>query len=296
MARRVPDCRESFRSSLPDRGTARRLARLRLYRGQNITIESRSANGDYDRLPELAAELARLKVDVIVSFGAKALMAAKRATTTIPIVIPSIGDPVAAGFASSLASPGGNIVGSDNMNSEIYGKRLELLKETVPRISNVALLLNPAQTTSGALKATRNPARSLKLEIQPFDVRSSTGFGNAFSAMAKARIDAIVVGQDTLFGANAREIADLATKQRLPSVGNKEYAEAGGLIGYGTIDAELYRRAAYFVDRILKGTKPSDLPIERAMRFELVINMKTAKTIGIRIPEGVLLRADKVIE
>jgi putative ABC transport system substrate-binding protein len=264
---------------------------------KNIAIELRPADGDYDRLPELAAELVRLKVDVLVAFGGKAVLAAKRATTTIPIVVPASGDPIAVGLTSSLARPSGNITGSAMFSLETSAKRMELLRETIPRVTRVAALLNPANGSSGpALQAMRAAAKSLKLELQPFEARSPKEFGSIFSAMAKGHIDAIVVQQDTLFRVHASEIAHLAAKQRLPSVGNKEFAEAGGLIGYGVNDSELYRRGAYFVDRVLKGAKPGDLPIERPTRFELVVNLKTAKALGITIPQSILVRTDRVIE
>lgn len=266
--------------------------------GKSIAIEVRSADGKYDRLPELAAELARLQVDVLVAFGIKAVVAAKHATATIPIVVPATtSDLVAMGLISGLARPGGNITGSAMFGPETAAKQVELFKEAVPRITRVAVLLNPANAARGLiLQAMRATAKSLKLELQPFEVRTAKEFGRTFSAMAKGDVDAIAVTQDTLFGSNAKEIADLAARQRLPSAGNKEFAEAGGLIGYGANNAELYRRGAYFVDRILKGAKPADLPVEGPTRFELVINMKTAKGLGIKIPESILIRADKVIE
>ena len=280
---------EALRAGLRDRGYVE---------GQTIAIEVRSADGNYARLPKLAAELARLKVDVLVAFGIKAVVAAKHATTTIPIVVPATtSDLVAMGLISSLARPGGNLTGSAMFGPETAAKLVELFKEAVPRITRVAVLLNPANAASGLiLQAMRAIAELVKLELQPFEVRGPKEFGRTFSAMAKGRVDAIVVSQDTLFGANAKEIADLAARQRLPSAGNKEFAEAGGLIGNGASNAELYRRGAYFVDRILKGAKPGDLPIEQATRFELVINMKTAKALGIKIPQSILLRADKVIK
>jgi ABC-type uncharacterized transport system substrate-binding protein len=280
---------EALRAGLRDRGYVE---------GQTIVIEVRSAEGNYDRLPELAAELTRLEVDVLVAFGIKAVVAAKQATTTIPIVVPATtSDLVAMGLISGLARPGGNITGSAMFGPETAAKQVELFKETVPRITRVAVLLNPANAASGLiLQAMRATAKSVKLEVQPSEVRAAKEFGRTFSAMAKGGIDAIVVSQDTLFGANAKEIADRAARQRLPSAGNKEFAEAGGLIGYGANNAELYRRGGYFVDRILKGAKPADLPVEEPTRFELVINMKTAKALGIKIPGSILIRADKVIE
>jgi putative ABC transport system substrate-binding protein len=267
--------------------------------GKNIAIEIRSAEGNYDRLPSLAAELARLKVDVLVAFGIKALAAASTATTTIPIVIPATSsDPVAMGLVSSLARPGGNVTGSTTFGPEIMAKRLELLKEVMPGMTRVAVLVNPANSSFGpTFKQMDIAAKSLNISLNPFEVRAPGEFDRVFAAMAKGRVDAIVIQDDTIFGeANANAIAELAARQRLLAVGSKAFAEAGGTIGYGRTDSELYRRGAYFVDRILKGAKPGDLPIEQATRFELVINMKIAKALGIKIPRSVMLRADRVIE
>jgi putative ABC transport system substrate-binding protein len=265
--------------------------------GKNIAIEVRSADGKYDRLPELAAELVKLKVDVIVAFGSKAVSAATRATATIPIVDPSMGDPVASGLATSLARPGGNVTGLGQFSGEAGAKRLELLKEAVPRITRVAVLINPANTSSPQqVQAMRVTADALQLELQALEVRNAKEIGPTFAAMAQGRIEAIVVATDTLFRVNHIEIADRAARQRLPSTGSKEFAAAGGLIGYGPDPIELNRRAAYFVDRILKGAKPGDLPIEQATRLELVINLKTAKALGITIPQSVLVRANEVIQ
>ena len=276
------------------------LAGLRDYgyvEGQTIAIDYRSADANYDRLPELAAELASLKVDVIVAFGQKAVLAAKGATTTIPIVDPVMGDPVASGLSTSLARPGGNITGSSQFGPEAGAKRLEFLKEAVPRIKRVALLINPANpATVPGLQPMRATASALQLELQPLEVRNAKEFREVFAGMAQRRIDGIAATSDTLFRANAAELADLAKKQGLPLIGPKEFAAAGSLIGYGVDTPGLYRRAAYFVDRILKGAKPDDLPIERATKLELVINLKTAKALGITIPQSLLLRADEVIE
>ena len=267
--------------------------------GKNIAIEFRSAEGNYDRLPDLAAELTRLKVDVLVAFGIKALAAASGATTTIPIVIPATSsDPVAMGLISSLARPGGNVTGSTAFGPEIMAKRLELLKEVMPGMTRVAVLVNPANSSFGpTFKQMDIAAKSLKFSLQPFEARGPGEFDRAFAEMAKRRVDAMVVQDDTIFGeANANAIAELAARHRLLAVGSKGFAEAGGTIGYGRTDSELYRRGAYFVDRILKGAKPGDLPIEQATRFDLVINMKIAKALGIKIPQAVLLRANEVIQ
>ncbi len=267
--------------------------------GKNINVEIRTADGNYDQLPKLAQELVNIKVDVLVAFGAKAVMAAKGVTTTVPIVVPSIGEPVALGLAKSLARPGGNITGGSNLlTEEVYVKRLEVLKEAVPRVSNVAFLLNPVDALRGRLhmNGMQAAAKQLKIEMLPMEARTLKEITTAFALIANRKVEAIIVQQDTLFMAHHREIADLATKLRIPSVGIGEFAEAGALLGYGASDAGLYRRGAYFVDRILKGANPAELPIERAMRVELVVNLKTAKALGIKMPQTILVRADKVIE
>jgi putative ABC transport system substrate-binding protein len=265
--------------------------------GETLVVELRTANGDYGRLPALAAELVRLEVDVIVTFGVKAAVAAKRATASIPLVIPATADPVASGLVTSLARPDGNITGSAIFGLELMAKRLELLKEVVPRIARMAVLVNPVNASVGpSLEALRSTSRALRVELRIIEVRTPGEIESAFARSANVNADAMMVQQDTLFSANHGRIAELAARKRIPSVGNKEYAEAGGLIGYGANDAELYRRGAYFVDRILKGARPRDLPFERPTRFELVINMKTAKTLGLEIPQSVLVGADRVIE
>jgi putative ABC transport system substrate-binding protein len=273
------------------------LRELGYVEGKNIVIELRPADGNYERLPALAAELVGLKVDVLVAFGGKAVLAAKVATTTLPIVVPSSGDPVAMGLVGGLAHPGGNITGNAQFARELSAKRVELLKEALPRIARVGAVMNAANPSSRqAFDAMRAAAESSKLELREFKLRSPKEFGSVFDAMAKGHIGAVLVSQDTLFQAHAKAIADLAAERRLPSVGATAFADAGGLIGYGVDDAALYRRAAYFVDRILKGAKPADLPVERPTRFELVINMKTAKALGVKIPQTLLVRADRVIE
>ena len=265
--------------------------------GKNIIIEFRWAEGKYDRLPDLAAELVSLKVDVFVTAATPAANAARHATTTIPIVMATSGDAVAAGLVTSLARPGANVTGSTFFSPELNAKRLERLKETMPRITQVAVLLNPNNPAFVTdIKQMEIAARSLKVGLQQFAVQGTEEFDSAFSAMTRKRVDAFVVIQDPILDTNHKRIADLAAKHRLPSAGNKEFAEMGGLIGYGVILLELYRRAAYFVDKILKGAKPADLPVERPTKFELVINLKTAKALGVKIPQSVLFRADKVIE
>ena len=266
--------------------------------GKNLFIEFRWAEGKYDRLPELAAELVRLNVDLIVTGSTPGVRAAKQATTTIPIVMASVGDPVASGLVASLARPGGNITGSTFFQPELIAKRIELFKEAMPRLTQVAYLVNLDNTanTGPTLHAAEMAAKTLKVGLQPFPVRGPGDFDSAFAAMAKKRVDAVVIAEEPMLLANMSAIIELAIKRRLLSAGGKEFAEAGGLLGYGIDGSVPYRRAAYFIDRILKGTKPGDIPVERATRFELIINLKTAKAIGIKIPPTLVQRADKVIE
>ncbi|MBK8741122.1 MAG: ABC transporter substrate-binding protein [Betaproteobacteria bacterium] len=278
---------EAFRVGLRELGYAE---------GRNIAIEVRWAEGEYDRLPALAAELAGLKLGAIVVSGTKATLAMKRATTTIPIVMGSTGDPVGLGLLSNLARPGGNITGSTSFSSEFAAKRLELLKEAMPRISQAAYLVNPAYPPAAPLRAMEPVARVLKLALRQFEARGPDEFDGAFAAMAQRHVDALVVQGDTLFSVNAKAIAALALKHRLPSAGVVEFAKSGGLIGNGPDQLDAYRRAATFVDKILKGAKPGDLPIERATRFQLAINLGTAKALGLAIPQTLLLRADEVIQ
>jgi putative ABC transport system substrate-binding protein len=281
---------EALRAGLRDHGYVE---------GGSIALELRSADGAYERLPELAADLARLKVDVLVAFGIKALTAAAGATKTIPIVIPATGsDPVAMGLVASVSRPGGNITGATTFGPQIMAKRLELLKEMVSRIHKVAVLVNPSNPSFGpAFQEMEVTARSLKLSLKRFDVAAPDKFGDVLAAMARQRFDGIVVHGDTMFrGSNAKAIAALAARQGLPAVGGPEFAEAGGVLSYGGASVEQYRRSAYFVDRILRGTTPGDLPLEQATKFELVINLKAAKALDITIPRSILLRADRVIE
>jgi len=261
--------------------------------GKNLVIEIRTADGNYARLPELAAALVRMKVDVLVAFGTKAVLAAKGATSTVPIVDPVMGDPVASGLVSSLARPGGNITGLSGFGADLPAKRVELLKEAVPTIARLGLIVNPLNP-SGA--DARTAAARLGIDFKLFDVPEARDFEKAFAAMLKARVDSILVSSDTLFQSRANEVASLATRNRLPSVGSTQYAEAGGLIGYSANDAELFRRGSYFVHKILMGSKPGDLPIERPTRFEMVVNAKTAKDLGVAIPKSILVRADRQIQ
>jgi putative ABC transport system substrate-binding protein len=268
--------------------------------GQNITIEYRYAEGKWDRLPDLAAELVRLKVDIILAVGGNPVIEASRnVTKTIPIVmVGALSDPVASGFIDSLARPGGNITGVSNLTRELGGKRLELLKEAVPKLARVAVLYDPTSPPSvlEVKEILPGAARALKLTIQLWEVRAADGFEKVFAAINKQRPDGLYVTPGTLTRDNRKRIADFAIKSRLPSVhGGRAAMEAGGLMSYGADIAESHKRVAYFVDRILKGTKTADLPVEQPMKFEFVINLKTAKQIGLTIPQWTLMKADRVI-
>lgn len=265
--------------------------------GRNIAIEFRWAESDPERLKAMAAELVALKVDVIITHSFPGASAAAQATTTIPIVIADGPDPVAAGLVASLARPGGNITGSTGFQTELAAKRLELLKDVAPRIKRVAVLANPQNNNMRVyVQAMATAAKTLKLELHEFGVKAVEDFPGAFAAMVKKRVEAVVLAETPLLNANVGVIAALATTHRLPSIGLTILPDAGGLLGYGANRPLLYGRAANFVDKILKGTKPGDIPIERATRFELVINLKSAKTLGIKIPQQLLQRADRVIE
>ncbi|MGH2404089.1 MAG: ABC transporter substrate-binding protein [bacterium] len=275
------------------------LRELSYVEGQNVLLESRYGEAKAEQLPVLAAELVRLKVDIIVAVTNSVIQAVKQATQTIPIVTPNSSDPVGSGFAASLARPGGNITGLTAFSPELNGKRLELLKEVVPRVSRVALLLNPNVPGSVLdLKETESAARSLGLRIQSFEVRDASDIDSAFEARTRERADALTMlpGHPGLF-VNRKKIVELAAKNRLPTMYSlSEFVDAGGLIFYGPDRLVGYRRAAYYVDKILKGSKPSELPIEQPTRFELIINLKAARQIGLTIPPNVLARADKIIK
>ncbi|HEX2929807.1 MAG TPA: ABC transporter substrate-binding protein [Candidatus Binatia bacterium] len=269
--------------------------------GQNIATEYRYAEGKIDRFAELATELVRLKVDIIVVAGGPLwVRAAMNATKTIPIVMMGQGpDPVAAGFIESLARPGGNVTGITNLSTELAGKRLELLKEAVPKLARVAVLYDPAAPASVIeVKELLPPAaRALKLTIQPWEVRSADDFEKVFAALNKQRPDGLYSPPGPLMNANQKRIVGFALKSRLPSLhSSRQDVEAGGLMSYTADEAERYQRVAHYIDRILKGAKPADLPVERPTKFELVFNLKTAKEIGVTIPQSVLYRADKVIK
>jgi ABC-type uncharacterized transport system substrate-binding protein len=269
--------------------------------GQNIITEYRYAGGKVDRAPELAAELVRLKVDIIVVAGGTIwVRVAMNATKTIPIVMMGTGtDPVEEGLVESLARPGGNVTGVTLLDTKLGGKRLELLKEAVPKIARIAVLYDPAirGTAREVKEVLPVAARALKLTIQPWEIRAADGFEKVFAAMSKERPDGLYSTGSPLMGANRKRIADFALKGRLPSVfNNRAFVEAGGLMYYGADDPDSYRRVAYFVDRILKGAKPADLPVQQPTKFELVINLKTAKALNLTIPQSLLYRADKVIK
>jgi putative ABC transport system substrate-binding protein len=277
------------------------LRELGYIEGQNIAFEYRYSEGKTDRAPELATELARLKVDIIVvAGGIHWIAAAKNATKTIPVVMVGAGnDPVEAGLIESLARPGGNVTGLTNLSGKLGGKRLELLKEAVPKITRVAVLYEPA-TSANMLEVNEDlpaAARALRLTVQPWEIRAADGFEKVFAVLSRERPDGVYVAGSPLTNANQKRIAGFALESRLPSVySTREAVDAGGLMYYGADRAASYRRVAYYVDRILMGAKPADLPVEQPTKFELVINLKTAKQIGLTIPPNVLARADKVIK
>ena len=267
--------------------------------GRNLVLDFRSADGKPDQLPALAAELVTLKVDVIMTGGDSELQAARAATGTIPIVMAPSGDPVATGFVASFAKPGGNITGLSWMSPELSAKLLELLKQTIPRLARVAVLWNAANRVKLLdFDKTRRAAHALGLAVSSIEIRSVPDLEAAFAKIARERPDALLPLIDEVLAPSVfPRIARFATSQRLPSIlGEPGYAAAGGLLGYGPTIAELNQRAAVYVDRILRGTKPADLPIEQPTKFELVINLKTAKALGLTIPQSILVRADQVIE
>jgi putative ABC transport system substrate-binding protein len=273
------------------------LRELGYVEGKNIVIEYRYAEGKLDRLSALAAELVRLKVDIIISGGALSTRAAKEATSTIPIVMGQDTDPVGNGFVANLARPGGNITGLATLASEISGKQLELLKEIVPRLSRVAVLgTSNRPGNAEAIRETELAAGAFKLQLQHLDVLGPKDIETAFRTASKGRADAVLVLGGPVILSHRTQIADLAAKNRLPAIYERaEFMDAGGLMSYGTSVTDLFRRAATYVDKILKGAKPADLPVEQPTKFEFIINLKTAKQIGLTIPPNVLARADRVI-
>ena len=280
---------EGFRQGLRDHGYVE---------GQNIVLELRFAQGRPERLAAMATELVQMKVDIIVTESTLAAQAAKHASETIPIVMAVTGDPVGAGLVASLARPGGSVTGLSVLAHELSGKRLQLLKEVTPKATRVAVIWNAAYpSAAGYLAETRAAARSMGLELQSFEVRSPSDLDVAFEAVAAARPNALITLPDGMLLANRARIVELTTKSRLPALfPDREFAEAGGLLAYGPSLAANFRGAATYVDKILKGAAPGDLPIEQPSRFELVINLKTAKALGLTIPQSLLLRADEVIQ
>jgi putative ABC transport system substrate-binding protein len=291
---------EPARESARSKGIRLGLRELGYIEGQNIAIEYRYAEGKSNRAPEHAAELVSLKVDIIVvAGGGPWIRAAQNATKTIPIVMVGVGaDPVEGGLVESLARPSGNVTGLTFLNRELGGKRLELLKEAVPKIARVAVLYDPAlRNNILQMKEVETAARSLGLAVRSWDVRAGQDFERLFAALTKERPDGLYVPGGPLMATNRNRIVRFALKNRLPSVyQDREDVDAGGLMSYAADEAESYQRVAYYVDRILKGTKPADLPVEQPTKFEFVINLKTAKQIGLTIPPNVLARADKVIK
>jgi putative ABC transport system substrate-binding protein len=275
-----------------------RLRELGYLEGQNIAFESRFADGKPDRLPGLAAELVALKVDVIVTSGTPASLAAKQATRTIAIVMAQLADPVGAGLVASLGRPGGNVTGLTTQDADLGGKRLEMLLQVVPKVSRFAVLID--ETSPGSMliaRGTQVAAQSLGVQLQSLGVRGPEELDSAFSAMKEARAGALIVESSSLLFTSRTRLADLALKNRLPTMfAQREYAEAGGLMAYSADFSDLFRRAATFVDKILKGAKPADLPVEQPTKFDFVINLKTAKALGLTIPPSLLQRADEVIQ
>ena len=280
---------EAFRQGLRELGYVE---------GRNIALESRWAEGRFERLPDLAAELARLKVDVILAGGTPSALAAKNATRTIPIVMVNVADPVRAGLVASLARPGGNITGPTLLNPELSAKRVELLKEVVPKVSRVAAFMNPASPATPVLwEETQRAAEALGVQLQPLEVRGPNEYEGAFGAATRGRAGGLLFLDDAVMLANRTRIVTLAARSSLPGMyGFREFVDVGGLMSYGANASNSYGRAATYVDKILKGAKPADLPVEQPTRFELVINMKTAKALGLTIPQTVLIRAEHVIQ
>jgi putative ABC transport system substrate-binding protein len=281
------------------RGLQRELRALGYIEDKNITFISRFAETKYDRLPALADELVRLKVDVIVTPGSNDTRAAKNATKTIPIVfLSAVSDPVSLGLVASLARPGGNVTGFTTIGSVLAGKRLEILKETIPNLSRVAVLWNPENEGSAQVwKESQLPAKELTLQLHSMAVNSTDKFEGAFREAVKARSGALAVTGGALIANNQKRIIKLAAINRLPAIYNRAYDVAdGGLMSYGYDESERYKRAALMIDKILKGTKPAEIPVEQPTKFELMINLKTAKTLGLTIPPVVLMRAEKVIK
>ena len=280
---------EAFRQGLRELGYVE---------GKNITIEYRDAEGKIERYSDLASDIVSLKVDVIFVASTPGALAAKNATKTIPIVFTSVGDPVGSGLVASLARPGGNITGLSTLAPDLSGKALELLKETVPKVSRVAVIRNPDNPgKTHSLRETEVAARAFGLQLQPLEVRGPSDIEPAFQAARREQAGGLIVLRDVVTVGQTKRIVELALKNRLPTIYNdRDFVDAGGLMSYGPNMSDLFRRAAVYVDKILKGAKPADLPVEQPTKFEFIINLKTAKQIGLTIPPNVLARADKVIK
>jgi putative ABC transport system substrate-binding protein len=279
---------QQFRQGLRDAGSAE---------GRDVVIEWRSANGDYDRVPAFVADLVQRKVDVIVTDTTLATRAAMRATSTIPIVMAIVADPVGSGLVANLAHPGGNVTGLSLMMIELTAKRLQLLKEAIPRVARVAVLWNPDSPYSAKMiEELKAAAPSLSIELSFVGVRTPEQFGPAFSAVSRARAQALYIIEDPFFFTHRPTLLKLALKARLPAIyGERQFPDEGGLMSYGANFGDMFRRSAGYVDKILKGAKPGDLPIEQPTKFELVLNLKTAKALRVTIPQSILLQADEVI-
>ncbi|MET0203496.1 MAG: ABC transporter substrate-binding protein [Casimicrobiaceae bacterium] len=285
----TPQNAEAFRKGMRELGYVE---------GSNLVIEWRYADGKFERLPDLAAELVRLKVDVIVAVASGAIGAAQKATSTIPIVMTTTGDPVGSGFVKSLAKPGGNITGLSNMGGDTGAKQVDLMAAVVPNLSRLGLLVSPTSPTYLAiLNQVGDGARSAGLTTVVAEASTPQEIDEAFALMTRERVDAMVVGASPFFGVHRQQILALAIQHRTPAIfGNRTYADAGGLISYGQNISDGYLRAASYVDKILRGAKPGDMPIEQPLVLELVVNLKTARAIGLTIPKEILLRADAIIE
>jgi len=290
--------RQSLLDAGRDNAFLQGMRELGYVEGKNLVIEWRFADGKPERLPGLAAELVRLKVDVIVAGGTPGVGAAQKATSTIPIVMVNVADPVGSGFVASLARPGGNITGLSNIAGDIGPKHLEMLLSMVPKLSRVAVLMNPTNSSHAAiLKSVEAAAQKSRVRIVPVEARTPREIESTFFVMTQERAGAVIVAADQFFLQQRQQIADLAAKNQLPSISViRELVEAGGLMSYGSSNADDIRRAAAYVDKIFKGAKPGDLPVEQPMTFELLINGKTAKALGLTIPQTILVRADRVIE
>ena len=272
------------------------LAELGYVEGKNLVIEYRWAGGQYDRLPDLAVELVRSRVDVLVTQGTAAANAAKRASPTVPIVMAIAVDAVATGVIESLARPGGNVTGLTFFGPELYTKRLELLKQAMPRLARLAMVFNPTNPSFQTwFTEADSAAKAMKVELTRVEIRKIEEFEIAFEEMVRRRVAAFAITDDAFFNANLPRIADLAARKRLLSAGNREFAEAGGVVGYGHDSVALFHRAAFFVDKILKGARPADLPVERPTKFELIVNLWSARALGVTIPQALIGRADEVI-